>query len=191
MEQRAAPPLGDAYLAADVATPAPARTAAEPIDLRAAYERYSPYVAAVALRLLGRDDELDDVVQDVFLEAVRGLEQLRDPGAIRGWFAVVTVRVARRKLRRRRLRAFIGLDDPRNYEHVAAPDASPERRALLGQLYVALDRVPVDERIAWTLRHVEGEDLETVARVCGCSLATAKRRIAAAHARLAREVSRG
>ena len=35
-------------------------------------------------------------------------------------------------------------------------------------------------RVAWTLNYVEGETLEEVARLCGCSLATAKRRIAAA-----------
>jgi RNA polymerase sigma-70 factor (ECF subfamily) len=37
-------------------------------------------------------------------------------------------------------------------------------------------------RIAWTLRYVEREKLEEVARLCGCSLATAKRRIAATQA---------
>jgi RNA polymerase sigma-70 factor (ECF subfamily) len=42
-----------------------------------------------------------------------------------------------------------------------------------------LDAVPADQRIAWTLRHIEGEQLEAVADLCGCSLATAKRRITA------------
>jgi transmembrane sensor len=40
------------------------------LDIDALFMRHSPYVAAVALRLLGRDDEVDDVVQDVFLQAV-------------------------------------------------------------------------------------------------------------------------
>ena len=41
----------------------------EPIDvgdLDALYRRYAPYVGAVATRLLGRDSEVDDLVQDVF-----------------------------------------------------------------------------------------------------------------------------
>jgi RNA polymerase sigma-70 factor (ECF subfamily) len=37
--------------------------------------------------------------------------------------------------------------------------------------------MPADDRIAWTLRHVERHGLEGVAALTGCSLATAKRRI--------------
>jgi RNA polymerase sigma-70 factor, ECF subfamily len=38
--------------------------------------------------------------------------------------------------------------------------------------------------VAWSLRHIEGERLDEVAALCECSLATAKRRIAAASVRL-------
>ena len=58
----------------------------------------------------GRDDELDDLVQDVFLEAHRGLGQIRDAGSVKGWLARICVRRAVRRLRRRRLRAFLSLD---------------------------------------------------------------------------------
>jgi RNA polymerase sigma-70 factor (ECF subfamily) len=149
-------------------------------ELDAAFRSYARYVAAVALRLLGRDDELDDVVQEVFLIAVRGLGRLREPEAVKGWLATVTVRVAGRRLRRRRLRALVGLDRGAGYEEIAASGASQEERALLGRVYRVLDGMPVKERLAWLLRHVEGERLEAVAELCGCSLATAKRRIAAA-----------
>jgi len=40
--------------------------------------------------------------------------------------------------------------------------------------------VPTQERLAWSLRYLEGEPLDMVAASCGCSLATAKRRISAA-----------
>ncbi len=166
-------------------TPLPVTT--EPLDLDSAYRRYARYVAAVALRLIGRDDEVDDVVQEVFLTALRKLGGLRDPEAIRGWLATVTVRVAGRRLRRRRMWAFFGVSPSEGaYEEVAATGATPEDRALLARVYAVLDGLPVGERIAWTLRHVEGERLEQVAALCGCSLATAKRRIAAAHATMER-----
>jgi RNA polymerase sigma-70 factor (ECF subfamily) len=51
---------------------------------------------------------------------------------------------------------------------------------LLTRMYRALDGLPVNQRLAWSLRHIEGERLETVALLCHCSLATAKRRIVAA-----------
>lgn len=74
-----------------------------PVGLAAVYRAYSSYVAAVAFRLLGRDDEIDDVVQDVFLVAARGLDRLREPAAVKGWLATVAVRISMRRLRRRRL----------------------------------------------------------------------------------------
>ena len=58
------------------------------LDFDALFRRYSPYVASIGLRLLGRDDELDDLVQDVFLEAHRGLPRLPRPARSRaGWRA--------------------------------------------------------------------------------------------------------
>jgi RNA polymerase sigma-70 factor (ECF subfamily) len=73
-------------------------------------------------------------------------------------------------------------------ELVVSPEASPEDRAALRELLRALGRMPVDLRIAWTLRHMHEESLEDVATLAGCSLATAKRRIAAAQDRIEREL---
>ena len=153
---------------------------AAPLDLDALFRRYAPYVAVVAHRVLGRDDDVDDTVQEVFVAAVRGIGALREPEAVRGWLARVAVRSARRRLRKRRLRVMLGMDDPVTYENVVDPGASPEERALLSRVYRVLDGIPASERICWALRHVAGEPLENVASLSGCSLATAKRRIAAA-----------
>lgn len=157
----------------------------------ALFRDHAPYVARVALRVLGRGPDVDDVVQEVFLAALRGADAIRDPGAARAWLASITVRKARAKLYTRRLRAAIGLDDAPDYEGLVAGDGDPEERVLLARVYAALDKVPTEERLAWTLRVVEGEALEHVAALCGCSLATAKRRVVAAHARIRREVGDG
>jgi RNA polymerase sigma-70 factor (ECF subfamily) len=145
------------------------------------FREHAGFVAAVVYKLLGRDEDIDDIVQDVFVIAVRGLGALRDPVALRPWLASVTVRLVRRRLRARRLRRWCGLEDAPEYEMVA-PGATPEDCALLGRIYEILDGLPVDQRMAWCLRHVHGYRLEFVAEACGCSLATAKRRISAAHA---------
>jgi RNA polymerase sigma-70 factor (ECF subfamily) len=152
----------------------------EELDLETLFRRYASYVAAIAHRLLGRDDDVDDTVQEVFLAAVRGVATLRDPAAVKGWLARVTVRTARQRLRKRSFRRLVGLDEPAVYEKVADSGASAEERALLARVYRVLEGIPANQRIAWVLRHVEGEPLENVASLSGCSLATAKRRIAAA-----------
>lgn len=158
-----------------------------PLDLDEVFRQYSGYVAAIALRLLGRDHEIDDIVQEVFLAGTSGLRRLREPAALKGWLATVTVRSVRRKLRGRRLRAIFGYEVAPDYAHVVA-SASQDQALMIKRAYRVLDRLPVDHKIAWMLRHVEGEPLAEVASICGCSLATAKRRIAAAQATLDKEL---
>jgi len=160
-------------------------------SLEQAFRLHARYVVAVATRLLGRDEEVDDLVQDVFLTAMRDLPQLRDPASLRSWLAAITARKAHDRLRRRRLRSFLSLDAAPSYEQIADESASPEQRALLARVYTVLDKVPANDRIAWTLRHIEGQQLEEVAGICGCSLATAKRRISAAQERIERAFADG
>ncbi len=156
-----------------------------PSDPELVFREHASYVGRIALRLLGRGGDVDDVVQDVFVEATRGLGALRDPEAVRGWLAAVTVRVATRKLRAQRLRQWVGIEELPSYAALQAPGASAEQRLLLSQVYRTLERVSVNARVAWLLRYVEGERLETVAQRCGCSLAAAKRRILLAEQKIA------
>jgi len=171
------------------ASAAPAEQDLVAIDLEVFFRRYAPYVARIGHRLLGRDDEVDDLIQDVFLAAHRGVRRLRDAEAIKGWLATVAVRQCRRRLRARRVRTFLHLDSTSDHTQVADESASPEHRAMLAAVYRVLDRLPVNQRLAWTLRHVEGEQLERIGELCSCSLATVKRRIKAAHEAIQREVN--
>ena len=82
--------------------------ASGPLTLDGAFRRYSSYVARIGTRILGRDDdELDDLVQDVFTRAAAGLKRMTGAAEVRGWLATVTVRVAVRRLRLRRVRRFV------------------------------------------------------------------------------------
>ena len=149
------------------------------LDFDSVFRRYSPYVASIGLRLLGRDNELDDLVQDVFLEAHRGLRQIRDASSIKGWLARICVRRAVRRLRRRRLRAFLSLDTLEHDARLIAPGASPEARAEVTCLYRKLELVPALDRAIWVLRYFEGEALDDIAGLCGCSKSTVQRRLRA------------
>jgi len=160
----------------------------DPRDFDGVFRRYSPYVARVALRLLGDEGEVDDLVQDVFLEAHRGLEGLRENGALRGWLARVCVRKATRRLRRRRLLSLLSLEVVAEHDLPLDAGASAEQRAEVARLYRALDRLPAGERVAWVLRFVEEESLDDMVVLCGCSKSTVQRRLRSAQAQLAREV---
>jgi RNA polymerase sigma-70 factor (ECF subfamily) len=166
---------GDASPRVEDSPPADPRAAVED-----AFRRYAPLVASLGLRITALRDEIDDFVQEVFLRATRGIGGLRHAGATKAWLVSITINVARQRLRMRKLRKMVGLDVPIEYEELVDPSLGPEDRVLLSRMYRALDTLPVNQRLAWSLRHIEGERLETVALLCSCSLATAKRRIVAA-----------
>jgi RNA polymerase sigma-70 factor (ECF subfamily) len=149
-------------------------------ELGGLFRRFSPYVATIGFRLLGRDDELDDLVQDVFIEAYRGLHQLRSPEAVKAWLGRITVRRATRRLRRRRLRVFLSLEGLPADADLVDESATPEERATVASIYRLLERLPVRQRVAWVLKHVEGETLDAIAVLCRCSKATVQRRLRAA-----------
>jgi RNA polymerase sigma-70 factor (ECF subfamily) len=154
-----------------------------------AFRNYAAYVATIGIRILGNDDEVDDLVQDVFIEAARGLRQVREAGAVKGWLGTIAVRVASRRLKRRRLRRFLGLSEEQ--EAPAWPGASPEQSAAIAHVYRLLDQVPARHRAAWILRVVEGEPIDEVARLCDCSRATVKRWIQAVQERVERSLGHG
>ncbi len=147
------------------------------VDLGDAFRRHRGALAATAGRVLRRSEDVDDVLQDVFVEALRGVHALREPTALRAWLTRVTVRAAQR---RRALARFVGrsvtLDDAA--AHVADPRASALDLALLAAIGEVMAGIPAERRRAWALRTVDGEPIDDIAVRCGCSATTDKRRIA-------------
>jgi RNA polymerase sigma-70 factor (ECF subfamily) len=153
----------------------------------AIYRRHVRYVAGIVARLLDHRAEAEDCVQETFAIALERLEAVRDGDALRAWLAQIAVSQVRRRHRRKKLLRLFGLDrstDDATLETYAWRGVSPEVSADLTRLHALLACLPAEQRIAWSLRNVEGHALEEVAAVCACSLATAKRRIAAADARV-------
>ena len=156
--------------------------------------RHAGMAYGLAYRLLARDQDAEDVVQDAYVTVLSRLDQLREPQAFASFLAAVVVRRVQHVVRRRRLARRLGLLPPAEPVDIGAlvgHDAPPDAAAELRSIYRVLDALPADERVALVLRRVEGMPLEEVARMLGCSTATAKRRIAAAEAALRRDQPAG
>lgn len=143
-------------------------------------------VTGMIVRLRPSMSDLDDLVQDTFIAAFQSLHRLEHPSAFGSWVGSIAVRVTLKHLRRHRLAARLGLArrDEIAWDLVLAPGCPPDAAIELRQLYQALESFPVNERVALLLRRVEGLPLDQIAEAMGESLATVKRRIAAAEARL-------
>jgi RNA polymerase sigma-70 factor (ECF subfamily) len=149
------------------------------------YVQHAAYVARVVHRLIGRDGDVDDIVQDTFVDAFDGIAALSEPSCIRAWLVAIAVRKTHRLLARRRRMRLFGLE----IAFVAPKASDPRDRQPVDELYDALERIPPDLRIPWVLHQVEQMTLPDVARACDVSLATAKRRISEAEDRLRRRLA--
>lgn len=149
----------------------------------ALFRRHAPMVNALALRLMGRAGDVDDLVQESYIEAYGAIATLKDPQAFAAWLKSIVVRTASKMLRRRRFLSYLRLardEEPVDVDTLVAKTAPPDDAAELRALYRLIDGMPVKLRIPLLLRRVEAQSLEEIAELTGASLATVKRRIQAA-----------
>jgi RNA polymerase sigma-70 factor (ECF subfamily) len=166
-------------------------TAGDEWAKEAIYRKHVSAVFRAALRLLGHRPDAEDVTHDVFVTMYVDIERLHNPSLLLPWLLRITVHHAHRRFRRRKLLRLLGLDrsiDDAPLESLAFPGADPEAIDALALIERELGAMPLRHRTAWTLRRVEGYAVEEVAVACACSVATAKRWIAAAHAKISRRV---
>lgn len=137
----------------------------------AIYRRHAGSVAAVVYRLLGRDGDLDDIVQETFVEGLKGLAELRDPDKLRSFLITIAVRRIHARLSfRYRMKSLAA-----QLFGVAPSVSDPDAELGVHALYQALALLPAKQRIAWVLHRMEGYTFPEVADHTGASLATIKR----------------
>ncbi len=138
-------------------------------------ERHHAAAYRVALSMVSDPDLAQDVVQDAFLKAFRGLDGFRGDAAFRTWMLTIAANTARGALRRVVRRKEIGLD---GVPPVESPEASPEERAAIGEeaarARTMLARLPEKQRMAVQLRVDEGLSFREIGDIIGSSEGAAR-----------------
>lgn len=132
-------------------------------------ERHAADVAALAHRLLGWPQDVDDVVQDVFLAAYAGLKRFRGDCRLRTWLFTITVNTCRQHQRKRifRLRrAAIDEGCP-----VLCTEEGGERAAMDTETFArvrkAVRALPPKHREVVVLRYLQGLDTREICELLG------------------------
>lgn len=157
-------------------------------ELMARHERQ---VFRVALGVLGRREDAEDAVQEVFLKLHRALGALDEERAFAAWLYRVTVNVCRDIHAKRAKVKSLSLDELQSAGFEArAVEADPERLASAAEqerlVLQALSDLPPKERAALVLRDIEGLSTEEVAQALGSSPATVRSQVATARLKLTR-----
>jgi RNA polymerase sigma-70 factor (ECF subfamily) len=144
------------------------------------YDRYATSVHRTLQSVLGRDADIPDLLQDVFIRAIDRISELQHLDQVRSWLTTIAVFTARAHIRRlaRRKWLFLFSPDQTRQRHLEPP--SSDARRALRETYRTLDTLPANERIAFVLRYIDGLTLPEAAAAASTSLATLKRRLSRA-----------
>jgi RNA polymerase sigma-70 factor (ECF subfamily) len=163
-------------------------------ELVAAHQRT---VFNLAYHLLGDRDEALDVSQEVFLRVFRTLSRFRGQSALRTWIYRIVVNQVRNRQRwwRRRRRAdVISLDDhlTRCGEMEATREVLPDRllasKETATRIWMAMEKLPFDQRTALVLREIDGLRYEEIAFSLEVAVGTVKSRLTRARQALREEL---
>ena len=190
-DPRLAPPAGPARIRANEGETevVAAACAGDERALRMIYEQHEHQVRCHLHRLLGRDDEIDDLVQVVFSRAFGALHRFEGKAALSTWLYRITANTThnllRQRFRRERMeRALKWFEVSRGADHVASSklEARDEAQRIL-------DRLHPDLRQIFVLYHYEGLTLQEIAEIVERPLSTVGDRLTRARKQLRELVS--
>jgi RNA polymerase sigma-70 factor, ECF subfamily len=139
------------------------------------FDRYGGHVERLIWSLLGPESEAEDVLHEIFVRALEGIDGVEDPSRLKSWLTGITVYTAREWIRRRTRRRWLRFVDELPEPPTTA--ASEEVNEATRCTYDVLSGMASDDRIFFSLRFIEGMELSEVALACDVSVSTAKRRL--------------
>jgi RNA polymerase sigma-70 factor (ECF subfamily) len=146
-------------------------------------KRYLPLVRRI-LRASGTGPDLEDTTQEVFARCFQCLPRLRDPTSLRSFIFGIALRLAATERRRRRRRWRERLTPTGELPEPYPSRSDADAREVVSRTREILGRLRPEACLALNLRFVQEKELTEVAANMGVSLATAKRHLARASARV-------
>ncbi|MCG8418298.1 MAG: sigma-70 family RNA polymerase sigma factor [Proteobacteria bacterium] len=147
------------------------------------YRRYRRIVAGNLYRVLNDGCDLEDLIQEVFVVAFRGLPRFRGEARISTWLYRICVNIALGKIRsslRRPQPIPMADPEPDRDATVSGPE-TPERilqrRQDRERVYRVLETLAPKKRVVLYLHEIEGRDLKEVAYLVGAHPVTVRTRL--------------
>ncbi len=128
-------------------------------------ERWERPVHSFMARMLGSDEEAEDVCQEAFLRAFREAPRYRASGRFRSWLFRIAGNLARSRLRRRRIIRWLRFDQSAHElpSPIAGPDVSRDREETRRLVRQSLEHLPVRQRQAIVMRRYHEMSYQDIA----------------------------
>ncbi len=158
----------------------------EPAATRELFRRHQRRVHACLFRVLGSNRDMDDLLQDAFLQVFQSLRGWRAEASLATWVDRVAVRAAYRYLSQKGRR--IQTDAIRDDDQTPGDDIPGARRQLardgVRRLYAVLDDLSPAARLAFTLHEIDGRTITETAALVSSSVTATKLRVWRARKRI-------
>jgi RNA polymerase sigma-70 factor (ECF subfamily) len=161
------------------------------LDFDALYRDYKRKVFGTVRNVVGPSQELEDIVQTVFLEIHRSLPRYRGTAQLSTWIYRIAVNVSLqyiRKKKRRRFFLFLGDDTRRDALNNHDPRTRLAERERIEVLYRLVDKLSEKKRTTFILHEMEGMTVEAIAEICEVPPNTVRSRLIAARAQLTKRM---
>ena len=160
---------------------------------RLIFERYSRPLLGFIFDMVGDRHTAEDLAQETFVRAFRGLSSLRDETKLSTWLFQIAKNVARESLRsRRRDSANVEIDDEEVFfephDHRPTPAGQLLDKELNGVIGKALMRLDEDKRLVFTLKVLQQRSYEEIAEITGFSVGKLKTDLHRARAEMRRRI---
>jgi RNA polymerase sigma-70 factor (ECF subfamily) len=146
--------------------------------------RWERPIFALAYRVIGREEDARDVVQETFLRAFRSLGGFKGQAKFSSWLYRIALNLCRDWIRRERRAPFAPTPEGVDVVELAGPGAGAEsidevvaRQELTRVVARAMDALSADQRTAIVLKQYQGLTFQEIADLLGCPLSTVKTRL--------------
>ena len=153
----------------------------DPAAFRQLFEKHVAGVHRHLSLLIGPNEDVDDLVQLVFLNVYQSIGRFRGKSAFSTWLFRITINVARQEIRMRgrRRRLSTAICEVSKVARSGAKHTPEGSLSTWQQIYKVLDRLSPKKRETFILYMYEGYSLEEIARLLGSSVSTIGSRLQA------------
>ncbi len=146
--------------------------------------RWERPIFALAYRVIGREEEARDVVQETFLRAFRGIGSFRGQAKFSSWVYRIALNLCRDWIRRERRAPILPTPEGVDVIELAAEQGPVEsiedlvaRNDMSKVVADLMTRLPEEQRTAIILKEYHGMTFQEIADLQGVPLSTVKTRL--------------
>ena len=144
------------------------------------YRSYRSEIARNLHRIMGphrRLTELEDVLQDVFIEVFRSIGSFRGEAQFTTWLYRVCINVALQRMRKAKRLREIPAARFGDTVTETTPERDYESRCEVGAVYRLLDHLSPKKRVVFILHEIEGREPKEIAELVGAPVLTVRTRL--------------